>query len=96
MKIENPENISKMKELLPQIVERIFAICRTDPNFHLRNEMEIIENKLQSINQKIAKQDQLLEQSSKLKKDIIQRIEIIDNDNIHKQNELLESIGSEI
>lgn len=96
MKIENPEPISKTKELLPQIVERIFAICRTDPNFHLKNEMEIIENKLQSINQKIAKQDQLLEQSNVLKKDIIQRIELIDNNNIHKQSELLESIGSEI
>lgn len=96
MKIENSNNTTHTKELLPQIVERIFSICRTDPNFHLKDEMEIIGNKIESVNQKITKQNQLLEQSDILKKDIIQRIEIIDNENNNKQSELLELLGSEL
>lgn len=96
MKIENTNSPVNTQELLPQIVERIFAICKTDPNFHLKNEMEIIGNKIESINQKILKQDHLLEQSNILKKDILERIEILDNENQNKQNELLELLGSDL
>jgi len=96
VKIENTNSPVNTQELLPQIVERIFAICKTDPNFHLKNEMEIIGNKIESINQKILKQDHLLEQSNILKKDILERIEILDNENQNKQNELLELLGSDL
>jgi len=82
--------------LLPQIVERIFAICRNDPNFTLKDELEIIENKSEHYKQKIKRQDELLLQSAELKNDISQRLQVLESQNERKQIELLESIGSEL
>lgn len=96
MKIEKTTKKNHSQELLPQIIERIFAICRSDPNFHLKDELEIVENKIQALKQKISKQDSLIEQSFQIKKDFLYRIEILDEQNSVKQVELLESIGSEL
>jgi len=96
VKIEHPEPSVNIKELLPQVVDRIFSICKSDPSFHLKDELEIVENKMLSLKQKIEKQDGLLKQSEELKKDIIQRIEILEDHNQQKQSELLELIGSEL
>jgi len=96
MKIEKLEKLENTKELLPQIVNRIFAICKTDPHFPLKNEMESVEERLEKINDKIAKQNDLLNQSSELKKDFGQRIDILKNENSRKQSELLEQLGSEM
>lgn len=84
------------QEQLPQIVNRIFLICKTDPNFPLKNEMENVDERIDKIENKISKQDALLKQSDDLKKDLIKRIEILDDSNNRKQMELLESLGSEI
>ena len=96
MKIELVEKETNHRELLPQIVDRIFAVCRNDPNFHLKDEMEIVENRMESLIQKIAKQIELLEQSNLLSKDLMQRIDIIENQNDDTQTKLLESLGSDI
>lgn len=96
MKVEKLNHQVQPKELLPQIAERIFSICKSDPSFQLKDELEIVEHKMTSVRKKIEKQDQLLKQSEELKKDIIQRIEILDEHNERKQMELLESLGSEL
>ena len=96
MEIEISEQKNSNKDLLPQIVDRIFSICKVDPSFHLKDEMEIIGNKIQSILNKIEKQDNLLEQSENLKKDLMQRIEVMDDNNGRRQVELLETLGSEL
>lgn len=96
MEIEITEHRNSNKDLLPQIVDRIFSICKVDPSFHLKNEMEIIENKTQSIVKKVEKQNNLLKQSENLKKELLKRIEVITDDNEKKQMQLLESLGSEL
>ena len=96
MKIETLEKKENPQELLPQIIERIFAICRYDPNFKLKDELQIVENKSEFIKQKIKRQDELLEQSSKLKKDGLQRLDILNEQNEKKQTSLLESLGAEL
>jgi hypothetical protein len=96
MKLETTNEIDNTQELLPEIVERIFLICREDSNFKLKDEMEIIENKTQSIKGKIKRQEELLIQSNELKKDLLQRLSVLDNQNERKQMELLESIGEEL
>lgn len=96
MKIEVINEKEKSQELLPQIVERIFLICRNDPNFKLKNEMEIVENKSESIKRKIEKQDLLLSKSHELKKDMINRLEVLKDQNQSKQIQLLEDIGGEL
>ena len=96
MKIEIFENKESNRELLPQIMDRIFAVCKNDPNFQLKDEMEIIENRTTSLKQKIKKQEGLLTQSNLLTKDLSQRIEVLENQNERKQTELLEALGSNI
>ena len=96
MKIERNEPKRNTQELLPQIVERIFAICRSDPNFRLKDELEIVENNIQAFQQKIERQNELLEQSSNLKNDLLKRLKILENQNESKQIHLIESIGGEL
>lgn len=96
MEIYLAEKENDNKELLPQIVDRIFAVCRKDPNFHLKDEMEIVENRMESLRNKIEKQDSLLNQSNELLRDLNQRVDIIDSQNEKKQIELLESLGSDL
>lgn len=96
MEIEISEQTNSNKDLLPQIVDRIFSICKVDPSFHLKDEMEIIENKTQSILNKIKKQNNLLKQSENLKKELLNRIEVINDNNEKKQIELLDALGSEV
>jgi len=96
VKIEVLTSEGSTKELLPQIVDRIFAICRNDPNYELKDEMEIVENRMTSLRQKIKKQEDLLGQSNSLSKDLMQRIEVLTSQNEKKQMELLESLGSDI
>jgi len=96
MKIEILDSENNHRELLPQIVDRIFAVCRNDPNFELKDEMEIVENRMEGLKQKIEKQVELLQQSNKISKDLMQRIEVLNNQNENKQMELLESLGSDI
>lgn len=93
MKIESIKKKKNSKELLPQIIERIFAICRTDSNFELKDNLEEIEDKITTINKKNNKQDQLIEQSTILKNDLMMRLKIITEENEKKQMTLLESIG---
>ena len=96
MKIEIFNDSEDHKELLPQIVDRIFSVCRSDPNFKLKDEMEIVENRMLSLKQKIHKQTTLLDQSDNLRSDLLQRIEVLDNQNERKQIELIELLGSEV
>lgn len=96
MKIERVEQRADSKELLPQIIDRIFLTCKNDPNFRLKDEMEIIENKIQALLKKIEKQDHLLDESNKIHADLKHRLEILENSNNTKQLQLLEELGSEI
>lgn len=96
MKIEILEHKNNPQEKLPQIVNRIFAICQTDPNFPLKNELGDVDDRIVEVKKKIAKQTDLLKQSAELKKDFAQRIEVIDDSNSSTKMQLLESLGSDI
>lgn len=96
MEIVTNESKKNYKELLPQVVDRIFLTCKNDPSFHLKDEIEIIENKIQALLKKIEKQEYFFKESEKIKADLQQRIEVLENENNTKQTELLEELGSEI
>ncbi len=96
MNIEIEETKKDFKELIPQVVERIFHTCRNDPSFHLKDEIEVVENRIQALKKKLEKQNYFFNESEKLRKDITRRIELLDNENNSKQIELLEELGSEL
>ena len=93
MQIEKFEDSINYTELLPQLAERIFAVCRTDPMFHKNNELDKLEKELKRIHIKLNKQKRLLEKSYELKEGLNLRLQSIIDDNEGKQTELLEKIG---
>lgn len=84
------------KETLSDVVNRIFAICKTDPHFKLKTEMKTVDEKLQVLKRKIAKQESLLNQSNELAENVKRRIALIQQENETRQTELLETLGSEL
>lgn len=96
MKIEILEQKNNPQEKLPQIVNRIFAICKTDPNFPLKSELGDVDDRIVEVKKKLTKQNDLLKQSAELKKDFSQRIEVINDSNSRIKMQLLESLGSDI
>jgi len=96
MEIEILDNIPYRKEMLPQAINRIFSICKTDPHFKLKDDMQSVEEKINTIKNRVGKQGNLLSQSEKLIEDVKRRISLIKEDIESKQNELLEQLGSEL
>jgi septal ring factor EnvC (AmiA/AmiB activator) len=94
--IEYPEKRTNNKEMLPQVVERIFAICKTDSNFALKNKMTNVDEKLSSYQTQINKQDKLIEQSKGLTTNIVTRLTNLKKSNQELRDRLLEALGSEI
>jgi len=96
MKIEKLKRKQTSKEMLPQVLERIFAICKTDPEFPLKDKLESVEYVIENLNKKIKKKDYLCEQGKKIKKDLETKIELIDTSNLELRETILESLGSEL
>lgn len=96
MKIEFRKDRKNIQETLPLIIEKIFAICKTDPNFQLKDELEIVENKKKFFIQKIQRHDQLIGKAQDVLDEYKKRNAILKEDNSRKQEELLEQLGSEL
>jgi len=86
----------KKKDLVPTIVDRIFLICREDPNFSVRKEISQVDEKLTDIQEKLRKQDGLLSQANELHKNVSEKIEVIDDESFRIKVKVLESLGSEL
>ena len=96
MKIEILEQKNNPQEKLPQIVNRIFAICKTDSNFPLKNKMTSVDDNLLKIQETINKQGKLLLQSKTLNKNLISRLTNLRTSNQELRDKLLEELGSEL
>jgi len=96
MKIEILEKKQTSKEMLPQVLERIFAICKTDPEFPLKDKLESIEYVIEDLNKKIEKKNILYEKGKQLQKDLDTKFKLIDKLNSELRERILENLGSEI
>ncbi len=86
----------KEKELIPVVISRIFAICKEDKNFTIKQEIEDIDKRLIGLKRKTLKQDALLEQSSVLEKDVSNKLKSLDTEIFSTRARLLELLGSEL
>lgn len=96
MKIEYPEKKPNTKELLPQIVERIFTICKTDSNFPLKQKMTNLDETLKTMDLQIRKQEKLIQQSLELHSNLVTRLTNLKQSNQELRDKLLDSLGSEL
>jgi septal ring factor EnvC (AmiA/AmiB activator) len=96
VKIEYPEKKPNTKELLPQIVERIFTICKTDSNFPLKQKMTNLDETLKTMDLQIRKQEKLIQQSLELHSNLVTRLTNLKQSNQELRDKLLDSLGSEL
>lgn len=95
MEIEFGEDVSSHEELIPQIIKRIFAICRNDDHFALKNDIKELSEETKILQEKLQKKESMLGQSRQVKKELSSRISVLDQDNESLRIQLLEAMGSE-
>jgi len=88
--------IKKNKELIPTIVDKIFSICKEDPNFSIGSDIASIDDKIQNIQNQLIKQKELLEKALQMEKTIKSKIKLLEDDSYGIKVRVLESLGSEL
>jgi septal ring factor EnvC (AmiA/AmiB activator) len=96
MKFEVPNNVVVQKEMIPQIISRIFTICKTDTNFPLRDQISQIDKEIKDIKGKIFRQNDLFKQSQELAHELNERLTTLESRNSNLKERLIESLGSEL
>jgi len=96
MEIISESHNLESKELLPQILLRIFSVCKTDPNFPLKDRIKEVEGEVGALKYKLKTQIKLLEKSSSIRMDLQKRVEVLEQKNFDMKSRLLEELGSEI
>jgi len=91
------EQIQNNRDFISSVLDEIFIICREDENFlKVRKGVESIDFELSTIQEKLEKQNSLINRSESLKKDIVTKLSIIENENEEMKIELLRRLGSAI
>ena len=96
MKIEKVEPIRTNNSSIPEVIDKIFYICKTEENFPLKDQVEKVGLELERLEERIHKQDQLLQKSQEIKSELEKRINMLDGTVFDLRSDLLESLGSEI
>ena len=95
MKIISESITSESKELLPQVIQRIFSVCKTDPNFPLKHKIKSVDGEVSSLKQKVMRQMEVARRSRKTREDLEERITDLEERNQDMKNNLLDYLGSE-
>jgi len=96
VKIEKVEPIRTNNSSIPEVIDKIFYICKTEENFPLKDQVEKVGLELERLEERIRKQDQLLQKSQEIKSELEKRINMLDGTVFDLRSDLLESLGSEI
>lgn len=96
MEIILHEDEKQKNELLPQLLNRIYAICKTDPKFQLKDKIQLAENVNDDLQAKINAKKQLLEKANIMIADLEKRNTKIRETNESIKIKLLEALGSEL
>lgn len=96
MEVISEELKINIKEQLPQILMRIFSVCKMDKNFPLKEKFNNIENEVSSLEQQIDRKKELLAQTIVLRNDLSKRLQRLRQENFELRSKLLEELGSDI
>lgn len=96
MEVINESKKLNSKDVLPQVLMRIFSVCKNDQNFPLKTQMESVEGQLNSFKNKIQKQQKILDQTISLRDDLSNRLQTMRQENYETKSRLLEELGSDI
>lgn len=90
------EQLKKKEGLIPQVVEKVFSICKEDENFSMQADIESLEERITILKQKNKKQDSLLTQSGELKSNLLSKVKNVEEQCFSIKVKLLEALGSDI
>ncbi len=92
----NLETLKGKKNFIPEMVDRVFLICKDNENFSTRKEIHQTNEKLTSLIVKIKKQNSLLEQAESMKQELNSKIISLDETSFRIKVNVLELLGSEL
>ena len=95
MEIISEEKKVDHSEKLPQIVQRIFSVCKEDPSFPLRDQIKIVEGEILGLKKKLAGQALLLKKSRETRNKLTRRASKLIESNVDLREELLSELGSQ-
>jgi hypothetical protein len=84
------------KESLPQIIKKMFVICKEDPQFKRNKDIKDVETRIEELSKKEQKQNELLEKANQMKEDLLRKLSILEDENESLKTQLLEKLGCEI
>ena len=91
----NLEHITR-KDAISSILDEIFLICKQDKRFFKTDRINKIEDKIEEVENRIKKQNELTSESKKIEEDLDRKNKHLGNNIENKRIKLLESLGSEI
>jgi len=71
-------------------------IAKSDGNFKISHEIDKVDETIKMLKEKINNKNKLLKKSEKLKKEFVDKISNIENQNFKLKVNLLESLGTEL
>jgi hypothetical protein len=95
MQIITEELVVEKNELFPQILMRIFSVCKNDENFPLKEKINDVEEEIISLRKQIQKQGKLLEETRELRDNLSLKLQDIRQENFEIKRRLLEELGSD-
>ena len=96
---ESTKKIKSMKDnndLVNSVITEVFAICKEDNTFSIKDELKLVEYKLTKLRSRLDKQDKLLEKSNELLLSLKENDKSLDNANFKIKINVLETLGSEL
>jgi hypothetical protein len=83
-------------EDIPQIIHRIFSICKQDHSFPYKKEMKALEDEAIPIKKNIKVKEELIKKALQFESQMKKRLSEARDQNLIKREKVLESLGSEL
>jgi len=91
--LENNNVVSKDK--WKNIFDRIFVICKNDPQFQINEKTNQIDKEISILEGKFKKNNNVVEKADEFKKDMKHKLELLDDQNLELRSTILGKLGSE-
>ena len=84
------------KENWKNIFDRLFAVCKMDPNFRANDKIQEIDIEISELEKKLRKNKEIIKRADEYRKDLERKVKLLDEQNYEAKSLVLEKLGSEI
>jgi hypothetical protein len=83
-------------EDIPQIIHRIFSICKQDHSFPYRKESEQLESEIKNLQKKIKMKEEVIKKVIVFESQMKKRLSDVQDKNLSIREKILEALGSSL